>query len=106
MVVGENRNYVSALIVPNYLNLTEWCLKNGVSAKSSQEIADNPEVNKLFETLIGEKNKNFGQWETIKRFKLMATEWSIDSGELTPTMKVKRKVVIEKFKDVIEKLYS
>ena len=106
MVVGENRNYVSALIVPNYLNLTEWCMKNGVSAKSPQEIAENAEVNKLFETLIGEKNKNFGQWETIKRFRLMATEWSIDSGELTPTMKVKRKVVIEKFKDVIEKLYS
>lgn len=106
MAVGEGRNYVSALIVPNMVNLTEWCTKNGVQAKSAEELLKSPEVNTLFQNAIEEKNKNFGQWETVKRFKLMPTEWTIDGGELTPTMKVKRKVVIEKYKDVIENIYA
>lgn len=106
MVVGESRNFVSALIIPNFLNLTEWCLKHGVAAKTPAEMVKNAEVQKLFRDAIDEKNKNFGQWETIKKFELMETEWSIDGGELTPTMKVKRKVVLEKYKDLIEKMYS
>lgn len=106
MVVGENRNYVSALIVPNFLSLTEWCLKNGVSAKTPEEMANNADVQKMYKAAIDEKNKNFGQWETIKKFELMPKEWSIDGGELTPTMKVKRKVVNELYKDVIERLYN
>lgn len=106
MVVGENRNYVTALIVPNFLNLTEWCLKNGVTAKTPEEMAKSPEVKKVFQQYIDEKNKNFGQWETVKKFTLMPNEWSIDGGELTPTMKVKRKVVNEKYKAEIEALYA
>lgn len=106
MALGENRNFVSALIVPNFLNLSEWCMKNGVNAKTPAEIVKKPEVLKLFRDAIDEKNKNFGQWETIKKFELMEKEWSIEDGELTPTMKVKRKVVLEKYKDLIEKIYS
>jgi len=106
MVVGENRNFVSALIVPNFLNLSEWCLKNGVAAKTPDEMVKNPEVQKLFKTSIDDKNKNFGQWETIKKFELMPKEWTIESGELTPTTKVKRKVVNEKYKDLIEHIYT
>ncbi len=106
MVVGENRNFVTALIVPNFLNLSEWCLKHGVAAKTPAEIIKNAEVHKLFRDSIDEKNKNFGQWETVKKFELMEKEWSIEGGELTPTMKVKRKVVLEKYKAVIEKLYA
>ncbi len=106
MAVGENRNFVSALIVPNFLNLSEWCLKNGVNAKTPEEMSSNPEVIKMFRAAIDEKNKNFGSWETIKKFELMPNEWGIETGELTPTMKVKRKIVLEKYKDVIEKIYS
>lgn len=106
MVVGENRNYVTALIVPNMLNLSDWATKNGLSGKSTEELLRSAEVKKLFEDAINEKNKNFGQWETVKRFELMTKEWSIEGGELTPTMKVKRKVVLEKYKDIIEKLYA
>lgn len=106
MAVGENRNYVTALIVPNMLTLSEWCLKNGVNAKTAEEMSQSAEVQKLFKEAIDEKNKNFGQWETVKRFHIMTNEWSIDGGELTPTMKVKRKVVLEKYKDIIEKLYA
>jgi len=106
MAVGEGRNYVSALIVPNMINLSEWCTKNGVQGKSAEELIKSPEVNALFQKAIEEKNKNFGQWETVKRFRLMPAEWTIDGGELTPTMKVKRKVVNEKYKDVIESIYA
>jgi long-chain acyl-CoA synthetase len=106
MVVGENRNYVTALIVPNMLNLSEWALKNGLTGKNNDDLLKSDDVKKLFQSAIEEKNKNFGNWETIKKFHLMSKEWSIDGGELTPTMKVKRKVVLEKYKDIIEHLYS
>ncbi len=106
MAVGENRNFVSALIVPNYLNLSEWATKNGVAAKTPADLVKNAEVQKLFRDAIEDKNKNFGSWETVKKFELMEKEWSIDGGELTPTMKVKRKVVLEKYKDQIDKIYA
>lgn len=106
MVVGEGKNFVSALIVPNFLTLSDWATKHSVGAKSPEELVKNAEVQKLFKDAIDEKNKNFGQWETVKKFELMPKEWGVDSGELTPTMKVKRKVVNEKFKDVIAALYN
>lgn len=106
LVIGENRNYVSALIVPNYLTLKEWAKNNNISATSNAELVKNPAVVKLFEERIEEKNADFGKWETIKRFELLPEEWTTETGELTPTAKVKRKVVMEKYKDVIEKLYS
>ena len=106
MAVGENRNFVSALIVPNFVNLKEWCAKNGVQSGSAEDMAKNPEIQKLFKNAIDEKNKGFGQWETIKKFELMPKEWTVDGGELTPTTKIKRKVVLEKYKDVIEHIYS
>ncbi len=106
MAVGENRNFVSALIVPNFLNLSEWCLKNGIHNTAPEEVVKNPEVLKLFRAAIDEKNKNFGQWETIKKFELMPKEWTIEGGELTPTTKIKRKVVLEKYKSVIDHIYS
>ncbi len=105
MAVGENRNFVSALIVPNFINLSEWATKHGIVAKSNTELVKNAEVQKLFRDAIDEKNKNFGQWETVKKFELMENEWSIDGGELTPTMKVKRKVVLDKYKDLVERIY-
>jgi long-chain acyl-CoA synthetase len=106
MAVGENRNFVSALIVPNFLNLSEWCLKNSVHATTPDDMVKNPEVLKLFKGAIDEKNKNFGQWETIKKFELMPKEWTIEGGELTPTTKIKRKVVLEKYKTVIDHIYA
>lgn len=106
MAVGENRNFVSALIVPNFLNLSEWATKHGIAAKTNADLVKNAEVLKLFRDAIDDKNKNFGQWETVKKFELMEKEWSIEGGELTPTMKVKRKVVLDKYKDSIEKIYA
>ena len=106
LVIGENRNYVSALIVPNFPSLKEWCKAHNVTATTNEEIVKSVEVNKMLQGEINEKNKSFGNWETIKRFDLLPNEWTIEGGELTPTTKVKRKVVMEKYKDQIESLYS
>jgi long-chain acyl-CoA synthetase len=105
LVIGENRNYVTALIVPNFPALNDWAKKHGVKVTSHQDIVKDPTVLKMLQSEVDEKNKSFGQWETIKRFALLPDEWTVDSGELTPTTKVKRKVVMEKYKDVIDSLY-
>ncbi len=106
LVIGENRNYVTALIVPNFLTLKDWAKAQNITASSNAELLNNPAVQKLFEEKIEEKNASFGKWETIKRFELLPNESTSDTGELTPTAKVKRKVVMEKYKDLIEKLYN
>ena len=106
MAVGEGKNFVSALIVPNFLTLKEWCDKNGVKATTHTEIAQSKEVIELIKSDVDRLNKNFGKWETIKKFELMPIEWTIEGGELTPTMKVKRKAVLEKYKNVIEQMYA
>ncbi|MCS6819506.1 MAG: long-chain fatty acid--CoA ligase [Chitinophagales bacterium] len=105
MAVGEGKNFVTALIVPNFANLKEWCEKNGIKVSSNAEISRSPEVYNLIKADVERLNKNFGQWETIKKFELIPHEWTIEGGELTPTMKVKRKFVHEKYKDLIEKMY-
>jgi len=106
LVIGENRNYVTALIVPNFPALKEWSKSHGISVTSNDEIVKNTEIKKLLQTEIDEKNKSFGNWETIKRFDLLPNEWTIEGGELTPTTKVRRKVVMEKYKAEIDGLYS
>jgi long-chain acyl-CoA synthetase len=106
LVIGENRNYVTALIVPNFPTLKDWCKSHNISAASNEEIVKNAEVNKMLQAEVDEKNKSFGNWETIKRFALLANEWTIEGGELTPTTKVRRKVVMEKYKAQIDSLYS
>ncbi|MCW3124353.1 MAG: Long-chain fatty acid--CoA ligase [Bacteroidetes bacterium] len=106
LVIGENRNYVSALIVPNFPALAEWGKKHGVTVTSNEALVKSPEVKKMMQAEIDEKNKSFGNWETIKRFELLPNEWTTETGELTPTTKVRRKVVMEKYADLIEGLYS
>lgn len=106
LVIGEDRNFVSALIVPNFVALKEWCAANGVPTDSNEKMVNDPKVKKLFEDAVNEKNKFFGNWETIKKFTLLPNEWTVDTGELTPTMKVKRKVVTERYKELIENLYK
>lgn len=106
MVLGENEKFVSALIVPSFLNLTEWCTKNAVDHSSKEKMIKSPEVLALFKKEVEELNENFGKVEKVKKFELLADEWSVDTGELTPTMKVKRKVVLEKYKDLIAAIYN
>jgi long-chain acyl-CoA synthetase len=106
MIVGEDRKFVSALIVPSFLSLREWAKENGITIADNKQIVDNSKIKDLINNEIEKLNKDFGKWEQIKKFTLLAEEWTVEGGELTPTMKVKRKVVNERYRNHIEDLYK
>ena len=105
-VVGDGRNFVSALIVPSFENLEDWAKKEGIEFASKVDLIEEPKVIELYEKIINERQVNLGQVEKIKKFTLLAEEFSQETGEITPTMKVKRKVVEEKYKDLIDAMYN
>ncbi len=106
MVLGENRKFPVALLVPNFETLKGWCRVKGIEYGSNETIVDNKEVKEKFRRLIDDANKEFGKWEQVKQFALLPKEWSIDGGELTPKLSLKRKVILEKNKEIIEKIYK
>ncbi len=106
MVIGADRKFVSALIVPSFPNLKDWCRKNGVADEGNAAIIQNPKVKELFQELVETFNKFFNHVEQVKKFELLPDEWSIDSGEMTPKLSLKRKVVMEKYRDAIERIYN
>lgn len=106
IVVGEGKNYPSALIVPSFDGLKEYCRRKDIPYLSDSEMISNPEILEKYQSEIDGLNKYFGKWEQIKRFKLLDKAWGIDTGELTPTMKLKRKVIHQKFAKEIESIYQ
>ncbi len=106
MVVGSEKKYVGALIVPSFSNLKEWCRKNGIKYSSNEEIIHDPRVTDMMKEMVESFNKYFNHVEQIKKFELLANDWTINGGELTPTLKLKRKVIMEKYKDAIERIYQ
>jgi len=106
MVVGAEQKFVGAFIVPSIPNLKEWMREKNIPFVTNEDAVNNPEVLKLFRELVDSFNKFFNHVEQIKRFELLPNEWTIDSGELTPTLKLKRKVILEKYKDAYERLYK
>ncbi|MEJ2884700.1 AMP-dependent synthetase/ligase [Pedobacter sp. GR22-6] len=106
MVLGENRKFPAALIVPNFAALKSWAAKKGIAYSTDEEMIKNPQVLEKFDQIVGFSCKDFGKWEQVKRFALLPKMWSIDGGELTPKLSLKRKVILEKNKAVIEKIYA
>ncbi len=106
MVTGEYQKFISALIIPNFIYLHEYAQTHHLEFKDNKGLISHPEINRLIEKEIENLNANFGKWEQIKKFTLLSNEWTSDSGELTPTMKVKRKVISEKYKKEIEAMYA
>ncbi len=106
MLIGADKKFVSALIVPSFPNLKDWCRKNGVTESSNEELLRNPKVIDMFKELVESFNKFFNHVEQIKKFELLANEWSVDTGEMTPKLSLKRKVVMEKYRDAIERIYT
>jgi long-chain acyl-CoA synthetase len=106
MVVGAEQKFVAALIVPSIPNLKEWMRQKGLTFITNEDAVNNPEVLKLYKELIDSFNKFFNHVEQIKRFELLPNEWTIESGELTPTLKLKRKVIMEKYKDAYNRIYN
>ncbi|MBL4655338.1 MAG: long-chain fatty acid--CoA ligase, partial [Bacteroidia bacterium] len=106
MVVGEGQKFAAALIYPSFDNLKIWCEKNGVSYSSNEEVIKDEKVLSQFDSELEIYNAEFGNWETIKKFELVSDEWTPESGLLTPTLKLKRKVIMEKYKDLVDNIYS
>jgi len=106
IVVGAEQKFVGALIVPAFSQLTEWCKQHNYDTSSREAMIQNPEVRKFYRALIDEYNQEFNHVEQIKKFELLPVEWSVETGELTPKLNFKRKVVLEKYKSYIEKIYS
>ena len=106
MVVGAGKKFVGALIVPSFAALRTWAKQNSVVYTSNEQIITELKVLELFREIRDNYNKSFNQVEQIKRFELLPQEWGITTGEMTPKMSLKRKVVMEKYKDKIEEIYS
>lgn len=105
-VVGDGKKYISALIVPNYANLEDWATKADITFAGRADLIKHPKVIEFYENIINERQKDMGQVEQIKKFTLLENEFSQETGEITPTMKVKRKVVQDKYKDYIDAMYD
>jgi long-chain acyl-CoA synthetase len=92
--------------VPAFNPLKEWCSEHGISYNGNESIIKNEKVLSLIKDTVERYNQNFNHVEQIKRFELLPREWSVEGGELTPTLKLKRKVILEKYKDVVKRIYS
>ena len=108
MIVGEGEKFPGAFIIPSYQNFKDWAKTNATDLlnKSREELfADVRIFNKLAQE-ISKYNVNFGNWEQIKKFAIIPNEFTIETGELTPTLKFKRKIIIEKYKDFYDKIFK
>jgi long-chain acyl-CoA synthetase len=106
IVVGADRNYPAALIVPSFDGLKEFCKRSDIAYTTDPEMIQNEQVQEKYLSEVAKFNELFGGWEQIKRFELLEAPWGIETGELTPTMKLKRKVIMEKYADRVEALYT
>jgi long-chain acyl-CoA synthetase len=106
MVIGADRKFVSALIVPSFPNVQEWARQQGIPETDPDKLIRDARVLEHFRELVESFNKFFNPVEQVKKFELLSQEWSVDSGELTPKLSLKRKVVLEKYKEAIERIYA
>jgi long-chain acyl-CoA synthetase len=106
VVIGEKRPFLSAIIVPNFDTLKTFADQNGIKYENNLDLMQKEEIKKLYDDLLRKISRDLASHEKVRRFLLVAEQFSIDKGEMTPTLKIKRKVVEQKFKDEIEALYK
>ena len=105
-VVGDNRKFVSALVVPEFTNVRKWLSDQGESApEGNQALIDHPKVKALLEERISQVNARLARYEQIKKFAVLAESFSEQTGELTPTLKKKRRIIEQKYKELIDQMY-
>jgi len=105
-VVGDRHKFISVLIAPNFVALEDWARHHGIDTKSRVELVADSRVIALYAEIVREVNLTLANFETLKRFRVVAEEWTIDSGELTPSMKLKRRVITARYAAVISELYA
>jgi len=104
-VIGDKRKYLTALLVPSFSELETFAKENGIPTGDSKRMIEDNRIKQLFQEAVDEVNAHLARYETIKKFEVLPVEFSQETGELTPTLKVKRKVVSEKYKKQIDDMY-
>jgi long-chain acyl-CoA synthetase len=105
-LVGDRHKFISVLLAPNFTALEEWAQQHGIAAKSRAELVADSRVIALYGEIVRKVNANLANFETLKRFGVVADEWSESSGELTPSLKLKRRVVTSRYAALIDSLYA
>ena len=106
MIIGENQKFPSALIIPAFEELEKYCKVKGISFDTRESIIKNPQILEKYQQEINKANENFGNWEMVKKFVLLPKEWTIDNGELTPKLSLKRKILLQKHEEEVKKIYA
>ena len=105
MVIGEGEKFASAIISPSMENLKIWCRENGIDTSNAESMVNNEKVQRHFSDIIKEFNKRLDKDEKLNRCRVVADEWTPDSGEMSPTLKLKRRVITEKYQQIIQDIY-
>lgn len=105
-IIGDQKKYVSALMVPNFDALKEYAKKHKISFDTIEDLISNNHITEMFKERFDELQKNFSGFEKIKKFTLLPKEFTIAAGELTATLKLKRKIIAKKYKELIDKMYG
>lgn len=106
MVVGENQKFAGALVVPDFSHLRSWCAIKGVEYSTNEEMVNVPRIKQRIQREVKKFNADLGKTEQVKKFVLIGQEWSVSGGELSPTLKLKRRVVSARYAKEIEELYT
>ncbi len=106
MVIGEHQKFASALISPNFVYFEDWKKLNNIACASRYELIELPQVQSMFASVVEAINKKLNPYERLSRYKLVSDEWTPAGGELSPTLKLKRRVIQNKYRDTINQIYS
>ena len=106
MVIGENEKFPSAFIVPSFAFLKTWCQKHNIPYTTNVEMINNEQIKNRVMEEVEHTNNGLAQYERIKKIELLPKEWSIDSGEMTPKMSLKRKIIMLDNKTAYDRIYS
>jgi long-chain acyl-CoA synthetase len=106
MVIGENQKFASAIISPDFNFLHNWAMRHAIEFRDNEELIQIPELIARYQRVVNEMNRQLGQTEQIKRFRLVKEEWSLNTGELSPTLKLKRKFLVNRYVSLIEEIFS
>jgi len=106
MVIGENRKFPSALIVPSFTFLKDYCQLKGIPFTGNEQVISDERIHKRIFSEVGKVNEGLGHWEQVKRIVLLPGEFSVEGGELTPSLKLKRKAILAKYSGQVESIYA
>ena len=105
-IIGDKRKFAAVIVSPNFLVLEDWAGTNGVAFSTRAELVADPRVQTLYEQLVENTNQNLARFEKLKRVLLVADEFTAENGALTPTMKLRRRVIEDRYRREIDELYA